>query len=137
MWNITRTFLVNWRVNELHLYISKLYDYDLLLFYHQQIFCKSNKCYLIEIIILLQLWSNFDYNIFLITLVFILFKNCFNKFISRIFFSVNNSRLAKFIININKFAIKTTRNVILIFFEQKSLTNFQFCLKYTHNLDKF
>ena len=48
--------------------------------------------------------------------VFILFKNCFNKFISSIFTSVKNTWLTKFLINTNKFVSKTTTNVILIFF---------------------
>ena len=48
--------------------------------------------------------------------IFILFKNCSNKFISCIFISINNNQLTKFIINTNNFISKTTRNVILIFF---------------------
>ena len=48
--------------------------------------------------------------------VFILFKNCFNKFISSIFTSKNNYWLVKFIINTNKFISKATRNAILINF---------------------
>ena len=48
--------------------------------------------------------------------VFILFTNCFNKFISSIFTSKNNHWLGKLIINTNNFVSKTTRNVILILF---------------------
>ena len=48
--------------------------------------------------------------------ILILFKNCFNKFVSSIFTSKNNYWLSKFIINTNKLVSKTTRNVILIFF---------------------
>ena len=48
--------------------------------------------------------------------VFKLFKNRFNKFISSISTSKKNYWLRDFIINRNKFVIKTTNNVILIFF---------------------
>ena len=47
---------------------------------------------------------------------FILLMNCFNKFISCIFTSINTNWLSKSIINTNNFISKTTRNVILIFF---------------------
>ena len=49
--------------------------------------------------------------------VFKLFQNRFNKFKSSIFASKNNYWLSKIIINTNKLVSKTTRNVILIFFE--------------------
>ena len=45
----------------------------------------------------------------------ILFKNCFNEFISSIFTSKNKNWLTKLIINTNKLVSETTRNVILIF----------------------
>ena len=54
--------------------------------------------------------------------VFILFKNCFNKFISSIFTSLKSN--AKSIINTNKFVSKTTRNVILILFWVKTFITF-------------
>ena len=57
--------------------------------------------------------------------ILILFKNHFNKFISSIFISKNNCWLSKFIINKIKLVSKTTRNVILIFFLNKNLRNFQ------------
>ena len=65
--------------------------------------------------------------------VSILFKNCFNKFISSIFTSKNNYWFTKFIINPNKFVGKTTRKVILIFFLSKNLHNVQRFLNYTQN----
>ena len=52
-------------------------------------------------------------------IVFIGFIDCFNKFRSSIFTSVKNHWFTKSIINTNKFVSKTTRNVILIFFEQE------------------
>ena len=48
--------------------------------------------------------------------VIILFKNCFNKFISCIFASISKNWLSKSIINTNNFVRKTTRNMIMIFF---------------------
>ena len=57
-------------------------------------------------------------------IVFILFKNCFNKFVSIIFTSVKNNWFTKSIISTNKFVSKITRNVILICFWAKTLTNF-------------
>ena len=47
--------------------------------------------------------------------IFILLKNCFDKFISSIFTSINYNCLSKPIINTNDFISKTTRNVILTF----------------------
>ena len=56
--------------------------------------------------------------------ILILFKNCFNKFISSIFTSKNNYWLGRFIINTNKFVSKTTRNVILILFWARTFITF-------------
>ena len=50
--------------------------------------------------------------------ILILFKNRFKKFKSSIFTSKNKYWLSKFIINTKAVASKTTRNVILIFFNQ-------------------
>ena len=95
-----------------------------LTFHLQWAFHKFNKCYLIEIVVLL--FYSFSFMIKFVKMffhyflaVFIFFKNFFNKFISSIFTSVSNNWLTKFIINTNKFISKTTRNVNLIFFEQK------------------
>ena len=60
-----------------------------------------------------QILVKFFFHYFLT--VFILFKNCFNKFISSVFISKNNG-LTKSIINTKKLVSKTTLNVILIFF---------------------
>ena len=46
----------------------------------------------------------------------ILFKNCFNKFISSIFTPKNNNRLPKSIIKTNNFVSKITRNMTMGFF---------------------
>ena len=46
--------------------------------------------------------------------VFILLKNCLNKFISSILTCKNNYCIGKFIISTSKLVSKTTRNVILI-----------------------
>ena len=82
--------------------------------------------------------------------IFRLHKNCFKKFKSSIFTSVNNYRLTKFIINTNKFVSKTVSNVILIFFEynlhSKSVKNlkcnwylfkivFKFCFSFSNLMD--
>ena len=73
--------------------------------------------YLTKIVLLLHSWSNFCWSVFChFFALFILPKNCFNKFISSIYISKNNYWISKFIINTNKFVSKTTRNVILIFF---------------------
>ena len=48
--------------------------------------------------------------------VFILLKNCFNKFKSSVFTSKNKYWSSKFINNANNVVRKTTRNVILMFF---------------------
>ena len=48
--------------------------------------------------------------------VFILLKNCFNKFISSIFISKDSYWLTESIINTNNLVSKIARNVILIFF---------------------
>ena len=48
--------------------------------------------------------------------VIVVFKNCFNKFISNIFTSKNNNRFTKSIINTNNFVRKNATGVILIFF---------------------
>ena len=53
--------------------------------------------------------------------ILINFKNCFNKFINSIFTSKKNYLLDKFIISTKKFVSKTTRNVILYFFEKEPL----------------
>ena len=57
-------------------------------------------------------------NFLLLFYIFILVKNCFNKFISSIFSLIakNNNRFTKFVINTNKPISKTTGNVILILF---------------------
>ena len=77
-------------------------------------FLQSNNRYFVEInVVLFHSWTillkAFVHYFFAI---FILLKNCLNKFISCIFTSVNNSLLSKPIIN---FISKITRNVILIF----------------------
>ena len=68
--------------------------------------------------------------------VLILLKNCFNKFVSCIFTSINNNWLSKPIINTNNFVSKTTRNVILIFLVCKNLHSFQQPLSYNQNQHK-
>ena len=97
----------------------------------------SNTCYLIEIVLLLRSWSNLCWNVFhYFFTVLVLFKKCFNNFISSIFISVKNNWFTKFIININKFISKTTRKVILIFFLSKNLYNFQLWLWFLILIDK-
>ena len=64
--------------------------------------------------------------------VFMLFRNCFNCF-SCIFTSVNNNWLTKFIINTNRFVIKTTRNVILRFFWVRSFITFKISISFKWN----
>ena len=76
----------------------------LLFFTHDQIFIKVFFCYFFTILII--------------------HKNSFNKLISCIFTSRNNNWLTKYIININNFVSKTTRNVILIFFCVRTFINF-------------
>ena len=69
-----------------------------------------------------QIFIKMFFNYF--STVFILPKNCFNKFISSIFTSVNNNWLTKFIIKTNKLVSKSTRNVILIFFWVRTFITF-------------
>ena len=61
----------------------------------------------------------------LLSTVFKLFKNCFNKLITSVFTSTSNYCLSKFLINTNKFLSKTTRNVIFIFFWVRTFTTFK------------
>ena len=70
-------------------------------------------------------------------MVFILFKNCFNKFISSVFTLKNNSWLVKSIITANNFVSKTTKNVFLILFLSKNLHKFQLPPNYTQNHNEF
>ena len=56
--------------------------------------------------------------------ILILLKNCFNKFISRIFTSINSCWLSKSIINTKNFVSKTTRNMIFVFFCVRIFINF-------------
>ena len=68
--------------------------------------------------------------------VLILFKNCFNKFISSVFTPKNSNRLTKSIISTNNFVSKTTRNMAMVFFWVRTFINFnplQITLKITKN----
>ena len=123
MWNITGAFLVNWKFNLQFqwaaplnlpvtwqwsltfssslsinfLQIQQLFVKKMFFFYtHGQIFVKVLVHYFSAVLVLL--------------------KNCFNKFISCIFSSINSKSLSKPYINTNNFVSKTTRSVILIFF---------------------
>ena len=65
--------------------------------------------------------------------VFILLKDCFNKFISSIFFSKNNYCLSKFIIHTKQNYKECDLDISL----SKNLHNFQHSLNYTQNQQKF
>ena len=79
------------------------------------------------ILLLFHLWSSQIFVKMFIHFFFTIlinFKNCFNKFINSIFTSKKNYLLDKFIITTKKFVSKTTRNVILIFFWERTFTTF-------------
>ena len=100
---ITNFFIVI--VNELFIYPTSFTSLKLFFSFssHDQIFVK--------------MFINYFFT------VFMLLKNCFNTFVSRISPSQNN-RFTIFIINANKFVSKTTRDVILIFFRVRTFISF-------------
>ena len=102
--------------NAVHLWICQIRDNDLYFFQrlHQWISSSSSLLMIIFFLMFLHYFLT----------ILILFKNCFNKFISSIFISKNNYWLSKFIINTNKFVSKTTRNVVLMFFWVKPFIAF-------------
>ena len=69
--------------------------------------------------------------------ILILFKNCFNKFVSSIFASKDNYLLSKFIINTKQVCKQNNKKRYLDIFLSKNLHNFQHSLNYTQNQDKF
>ena len=123
---IIGTFLVNLRQvtshksSVLNLYIYLLYYNDLLLYYllYQITYYISSIYYLIEIFLPFADIIKFLLKCFFIIFftIIIFFKNCFNKSINCIFFSVKNNLFTKFIINTNNVISKTARNMILVFF---------------------
>ena len=113
-WNFfvnSRLILLQW-AEPLYFPVT-LHDHDILFHYplHLTIYCISSIYYLTEIFCdLLRTWQDDFFA------AIILFKNCFDKFINYIFFTVKNNWFAKFIINANSFINKIARNMILIFF---------------------
>ena len=124
MWNITGTFLVNWRFMLQFQWAAPLnfpvmWQWSLA-FYHHHHWVFTYPAHVTRLKLFFFFFSHdqilvkkFFHYFFT---VFILFKNCFNKFRSCIFTSKNNYWFTKFIINTNKFVSKTTRNIILVFF---------------------
>ena len=126
LWNITGTFLVNWRfcVTTPVSFASRFSSYVTMIFYFfiviiNEFFTNPASVSWLKLFFFFfsldQTFGKVFFHYFFTE--FILLKDCFNKFVSSIFTSKNNNRFTKFIINTNRFVSKTTRNVILIFFE--------------------
>ena len=116
MWNITGTFLVNWRFMLQLQWAAPLnfpvtWQWSLTFSFPSLMSFSQIQQTLLE-------WNCYFFT------VFKLFKSRFNKFISSVFVSKNNYWLSKFIINTNKFVRKTTRNVILVFLWARTFITF-------------
>ena len=116
-WQWCLTFSSSWSINFLQI---------------QQLLLYWNKCSSFSFMIKFLLKCFFHY----FFIIFILFKNWFNKFISSIFTSINNNWLNKSIINTNNFVRKTTRNKNMIFL-CKNIHELQQFLNYIQNQHKF
>ena len=110
-------------------YVTMISNFFFMIINNDEVFFyKSNNCYFVEINVLFffSLMIKFLLKCLFITFfaIFILLKNCFNKFISCIFTPINNNLPSKPIINTNNFISKTTRNVVLIFFCVRTFRTF-------------
>ena len=122
LWNIIKTFLVSLRFTKQLQWAAPLY---LPLIWQWSLTFSSSYPTYPHILFLFQSWSIFVKMLlrYFFT-VFILFKNCFNLYSSRISTFINNNWFTKFIINTNKLVRKTPRNVFLIFFGVKTFIAF-------------
>ena len=126
LYNNTGTFLVNWKIDVptpmRSTYKSSCYVAVISYFFIFNEFSQIQQ--------MLLDWNCYDHGFvemcfhYFFT-VFVLFKNCFNKFLTSIFTSVNGNWFTKFIIDPNKFVSKTTRNVTLIFFWARTFITFK------------
>ena len=94
-------------------YLTMISNFFIIILQIQQVLLNWNCCSSSSVMIKFLCFKVFFHDFFAI---FILLKNCFNKFICCIFISKNNNWLTKSIINTNKFVSKTVRNVFLILF---------------------
>ena len=112
LWNITGTFLVNWKFMLQSQWAAPL---NLPVTWQWSLtFYSLLSISFLQIKQLLLCW-NINIKVLVIFIKF-LFKNCINKFISCIFTSINKNSLSKPITSTNNFISKNSRNVTLIFF---------------------